>query len=423
MNLKLVRIKIPTALLAACFLFVLMPPLLPVHAADGYLEWSGDTFYESDDNDGSIDDYIVVTLDQDDEDVEFVQVTDMVDEGYVEVDNLPDGLTCRVRSMDETTVRIYLDGEADDHEAEDSIGNLNIIFMDDAFDTGDVSAIEDSYRRDLIVEFKDAEDDEYDGTMDWDTTKFTEDEDNDGSIANEITIVLDIEDDDFDGFEESDDMIDDGMAEVRYLPEGLTCIIATEDETNCTIRLKGKAKRHDVDDYVDYMGIKFLDSAFTNGDASRVENSSMNEIEVIYFENDEEIVPPPVVGQSIVASFMLGSPSYTVNNVSNQMDVVPFAENERTYVPIRYLAYCLGMNDDNLSWDPIARTATLTEGETVVILQIGNLVMIKNGVTQVMDVAPIADSDRIFLPARFVVEAFNGSVSWNQSTSTVTINR
>ena len=43
------------------------------------------------------------------------------------------------------------------------------------------------------------------------------------------------------------------------------------------------------------------------------------------------------------------------------------------------------------------------------------------GVQYSMDVAPILVNDRTMLPIRFIVEYFDGTVSWADATQTVTI--
>jgi len=117
------------------------------------------------------------------------------------------------------------------------------------------------------------------------------------------------------------------------------------------------------------------------------------------------------------AVFVVNQNSYTVDGQEQTMDVAPFIENDRTYVPVRFLAQSLGCR---VQWDESTRAVTLA-GDKTVILVIGNTTLQVNGQSQTMDVAPFIENDRTFLPARFVAEAFGYVVSWDAATNTVTV--
>ncbi|MEN6389808.1 MAG: copper amine oxidase N-terminal domain-containing protein, partial [Syntrophomonas sp.] len=57
-------------------------------------------------------------------------------------------------------------------------------------------------------------------------------------------------------------------------------------------------------------------------------------------------------------SFALGSTSYYVDGVVQNIEVAPYINNGRTYVPILYLAQALGVQTKDVVWD--AGTATIT---------------------------------------------------------------
>ncbi|MDD3890637.1 MAG: copper amine oxidase N-terminal domain-containing protein, partial [Syntrophomonadaceae bacterium] len=98
--------------------------------------------------------------------------------------------------------------------------------------------------------------------------------------------------------------------------------------------------------------------------------------------------------------FVIGSNIYQVNGVKKVMDCAPYIKGDRTYVPVRYLAYVVGVSEDDVVWDNDARKVTLTKGETVVEMTIGSTTMYVNGEALTMDVAPEITSDRTMLPAR-----------------------
>ncbi|WP_338824243.1 hypothetical protein MHOCP_23400 [Moorella humiferrea] len=126
--------------------------------------------------------------------------------------------------------------------------------------------------------------------------------------------------------------------------------------------------------------------------------------------------------EAITASFVIGSSTYVIDGVEYTMDVAPYVTAAgRTYVPVRYLAYALGVAPENVYWDQAAQTVTLLKGFTAVQLTIGSNVLKVNGISVPMDVAPEIKDGRTMLPARFVAEAFGASVGYDAATQTVTI--
>lgn len=105
------------------------------------------------------------------------------------------------------------------------------------------------------------------------------------------------------------------------------------------------------------------------------------------------------------------------------MDVAPFIRNSRTYTPVRYLAYALGLSDQEITWEPAAQRVTLAHGAVKVELIISRPAIIVNGEEQPIDAAPLIEQGRTFLPARFVAEAFGFKVGWNKQSQAVMISR
>ena len=129
------------------------------------------------------------------------------------------------------------------------------------------------------------------------------------------------------------------------------------------------------------------------------------------------------------AVFKIGSSKYTVNDTEYSMDAAPFIQNGRTYVPVRYLAYSCGLKDTGIRWDLATQTVTLTLNSDSLIslkLKIGDPILhISNGsannVTTRMDVAPLLKDNRIYLPARYVTEAFGYEIMFNATSQSVLI--
>ena len=117
-----------------------------------------------------------------------------------------------------------------------------------------------------------------------------------------------------------------------------------------------------------------------------------------------------------------------VDGVSMTMDVAPYIKDSRTYMPIRYVAYALGVGnpalgaaDPSIIWSDTDRTVTLIKGGTVVQLKINSTQLIMNGAVINMDVAPEINNGRTMLPASWVANAFGYTAQWDAATQQVTI--
>ncbi|MEW6458990.1 MAG: copper amine oxidase N-terminal domain-containing protein [Bacillota bacterium] len=121
------------------------------------------------------------------------------------------------------------------------------------------------------------------------------------------------------------------------------------------------------------------------------------------------------------AVFVIGSTTYTVNGVQAAMDVAPYVKDGRTYLPVRYAGYALGVAEENIFWDNAAGTATLIKGDRVVQFTVGKKAVVINGASVVLDVAPEVTNGRVMLPFRWIATAFGANVSWDGVTQTVTM--
>ena len=124
------------------------------------------------------------------------------------------------------------------------------------------------------------------------------------------------------------------------------------------------------------------------------------------------------------AEFYIGRPYYKVKQQNFDMDVAPYIKDNRTFLPVRFVAYACGVKEGDISWDGATGTVQLRKGDTLVTLNIGSRVLKVTGASGAtsevqMDVAPEITSDRTMLPVRWVAEQFNYQVSWEQATATV----
>jgi len=119
------------------------------------------------------------------------------------------------------------------------------------------------------------------------------------------------------------------------------------------------------------------------------------------------------------AIFTVGCPSYTVDGQKHVMDAGPYIKDGRVFVPVRYLAYACGVAEESVIYEN--GTVYLIKGNTVIQLSINNKVMVVNGLSKSIDVAPELIQGRTYLPARFIAEALGYAVSWDPSAQRVLI--
>lgn len=107
-----------------------------------------------------------------------------------------------------------------------------------------------------------------------------------------------------------------------------------------------------------------------------------------------------------------------VNNHIVYSDVYPYIKNNRTYVPIRFIAEELGYD---VKWDGPNKKVTMTSDGTTVELTIGSNKMMVNGKAVLLDAPAEIRDDRTFVPLRAIAEAFGEKVDYSQDYKAVYI--
>lgn len=125
----------------------------------------------------------------------------------------------------------------------------------------------------------------------------------------------------------------------------------------------------------------------------------------------------------VKSSFTIGQATYTIGESTELMDAAPYiSEDNRTMVPLRYAAYALGIDEDNILYDNVNSIVTIFNGDKVVQIQAGSKVMLLNGTTIPMDTEVVIKDGRTFLPISWVARALGVTYSWDSATGTVTFN-
>ncbi|WP_215507270.1 BspA family leucine-rich repeat surface protein [Peptoniphilus sp. EMRHCC_23] len=109
---------------------------------------------------------------------------------------------------------------------------------------------------------------------------------------------------------------------------------------------------------------------------------------------------------------------------NGQVDVAPFIHNNRTMLPIRYVAESLGMD---VQWINETRTVLLTDKTTRVEIPVDTNKIIVNGKIYESDTKAMIKNDRTYLPIANVARALGlvdgKEIIWNAATQEVEITR
>ena len=144
-------------------------------------------------------------------------------------------------------------------------------------------------------------------------------------------------------------------------------------------------------------------------------------------EADESVEPggPHAPGGTDIpgakrVDFFIGKTTYNIDDRTESMDVAPFIEGGRTFIPVRFIAEALGADVDyTVDGKGYVDTVTLTRKDRVVDLAIGEFFLeVRDGKTDEvasveLDVAAFIRDGRTFLPFRFIAEAFQADVDYS----------
>jgi trimeric autotransporter adhesin len=122
-----------------------------------------------------------------------------------------------------------------------------------------------------------------------------------------------------------------------------------------------------------------------------------------------------------ISKFTIGQTSYTVNGEQKTLDVAPYTDGGRTYLPIRFVAEALGVTDDNIIWNDATKTVTLINGNKIASFKVGQSSYTLNGAVIPMDAAAQFKQNRNMIPLRYAAQALGVAISWDDATQTVTV--
>ncbi len=187
-------------------------------------------------------------------------------------------------------------------------------------------------------------------------------------------------------------------------------VVASSDEAS-TVRVSDMAVTLDrAVPYGDFSLHLGGDAVIDNPIPTRMyflDSDVMQEVKVA--EVVDEITPTQVV-------MWVGQTTYTVNGEAAEMDVAPFIEDDRTFVPVRFVGEEFGAEADWTPKEGLTEVVTLTKGDMIVTINIGDpvITIMENGVprTVTADVAAQIVNDRTYLPLRAIGEIFGATFDW-----------
>lgn len=130
---------------------------------------------------------------------------------------------------------------------------------------------------------------------------------------------------------------------------------------------------------------------------------------------------PPIVHSGNLSKFIIGSKDFEIMGTNQTGDVAPYIKDDRTFLPLRYVAYALGLTDSNILWNEATQQITLIKDAKVIKLTINNTTMIVNGISVTMDTAPQITNGRTCLPIAQVAQEFGATATWDDDTQSITI--
>lgn len=148
----------------------------------------------------------------------------------------------------------------------------------------------------------------------------------------------------------------------------------------------------------------------------------------IYFGSTQQIAPKQIIKEKTEVVITIGSKimERAINGVNDKimMDIAPFIEENRTMLPIRFVAEALGFT---VEWDHVNRTVILMDKENVVKIPVNTNQIIVNGNVYESDVKPVLKDNRTMLPVANIARALGLKdgidILWDETTKKVTIIR
>ena len=134
-----------------------------------------------------------------------------------------------------------------------------------------------------------------------------------------------------------------------------------------------------------------------------------------------EVSDKPLEPTGPKVTFQIDNNTYTVGSMSYLLDMKPYiSPHDRIMVPLRYVAYALGVDIEDLKWNGPSQTITL-EGDKVMTINVTTGQMVIDGETSTLSETRLLNG-RTFVPVGEIGKAFGVPINWDAETRTATFN-
>lgn len=123
-------------------------------------------------------------------------------------------------------------------------------------------------------------------------------------------------------------------------------------------------------------------------------------------------------GKKEPITLQIGSTTAYVGQKAVELDAPPYLEGNTTMLPFAFIGQALGAQVD---WDGSSRKVTFASGEVRIELQIGSRTAKVNGQSISLEVPPVINNNRTFVPLRFVSQNLGAKVDWIAESKTIKI--
>ena len=126
----------------------------------------------------------------------------------------------------------------------------------------------------------------------------------------------------------------------------------------------------------------------------------------------------PVIDASKQIILTIGKKEAKVYGKTVENDVAPKIVNDRTVLPIRFVAEALGAD---VEWFEDEQRVKITKEQSVIDIFIGSDNALVNKQEKILDCQAFIENDRTFIPIRFVSESMGAKVDWHEQTQNIII--
>jgi outer membrane protein assembly factor BamB len=121
---------------------------------------------------------------------------------------------------------------------------------------------------------------------------------------------------------------------------------------------------------------------------------------------------------NVVFELWIGKKYVRKNGKFMNIDAPPFIDKGRTLLPIRVIGDAI---DADVRWYPESKKITYALGTKFIELWVGNLSAYISGKPAKLEVAPMIQANRSFIPLRFVSENFGARIKWEPNEKKITL--